>query len=129
VIASGALQTALYAALNGAIGAAVYDEVPAGATGPYVVIGEGTERPWDTMSDSGSEETVTLHAWSKATGTLEVKTLMAAVDAVLHDARLTLTGATMVIMRREFVEVFKEPDDAGGTWRHGVMRYRALLTQ
>jgi hypothetical protein len=129
VIASGALQTAIYAALNGAIGAAVYDEVPPGAAGPYVVIGEGTERPWDTMSDSGSEETVTLHAWSKAKGSLQVKALLAAVDAVLHDARLTLTGATMVIMRREFAEVFKEPAEAGETWRHGVMRYRVLLTQ
>jgi hypothetical protein len=129
VIASEALQVALYNALNGQVGVPVFDEVPPEDPSPRVVIGEGTERPWDTMTDEGSEETVTLHVWSRAKGSREVKSIMEAVDARLHNVRLTLTDATMVIMQREFVEVLKEPAEAGVIWRHGVMRYRTLLTE
>jgi hypothetical protein len=131
VIASDALQVAVFAALNGNVGAGVYDAVPQGAAAPYVVIGEGTERPWDTMTDEGSEETMTLHVWSRTAGSRQVKQVMAAVDGVLHDATLTLAGAQMVSLRREFVEVLKEPDaeNPALTWRHGVMRYRTLLTE
>jgi hypothetical protein len=129
VIAPGALQTAIYAALNGAIGAAVYDEVPAGAAMPFVTIGEGTERPWDTMTDRGSEETLQIYVWSRAKGFREINTIAAAINAVLHDAALPLSGATMVSMRREFYEKFTEPGDAGEVLRQGVMRYRAKITE
>jgi hypothetical protein len=129
VIAPGALQSALYAALNGAIGAPVYDEVPAGAVMPFVTIGEGTERPWDTMTDRGSEETLQIYVWSRAKGFREVNAIATAIDAVLHDAALTMTGATMVSLRREFYEKFTEPGEAGEMWRRGVMRYRATITE
>jgi hypothetical protein len=129
MMAPGALQSALYAALNGSIGMSVYDEVPPGTAMPYVTIGEGTERPWDTMSDSGSEETVWVQIWSEAKGFKQINTTAAAIDAVLHDAALTVTGATMVSMRREFFEKFTEAGDAGEMWRRGVMRYRATITE
>jgi hypothetical protein len=128
MIASFALQVAIYNALNGNIGAGVYDEVPQGASAPYVVIGEGTERPWDTLTDHGSEETVVLHVWSRAKGWSQAKQIEGQINVILHDARLTLAGATMVIMQREFLERLTEPGDAGGMWRHSVMRYRATIS-
>ena len=128
MIAAGALQTAIYAALNGVISAAVYDAVPSGSASPYVVIGETTDAPWDTMTDEGSQETVTLHVWSRASGYLEVKNLMQEVDAVLHNAILPLTGATMVNMQREFMGTFSDLD-LGVLWRRGEMRYRVWISQ
>jgi hypothetical protein len=128
MIASADLQRAIYVALNGVVSGGVYNAVPAGAAAPYVVIGETTEAPWDTMTDEGSQETITLHLWSKYDGHLEVNNLMAEVDDVLHNAILSLTGATMVNMQREFKGTFSE-QDGGVLWMRGEMRFRVWISQ
>jgi hypothetical protein len=80
------------------------------------------------MTDEGSQETITLHLWSKYDGHLEVNNLMAEVDDVLHNAILSLTGATMVNMQREFKGTFSE-QDGDVLWRRGEMRFRVWISQ
>ena len=129
MIASAAVQKAVYVALNGNISASVHDGAAlSGTAAPYVVIGETTEAPWDTMTDEGSQETVTLHLWSKALGYTEVNELMAEVDAILHNAILPLTGAAMVNMQREFKGTLSERE-MDVLWRRGEMRYRVWISQ
>lgn len=129
MIASAALQKAVYVALGGITGG-VYDEVPPSTASPYTVIGETTERPWDTHDTDGSEETLVLHVWSSTKGSTQVKTIMAQIDALLHHQTLVMEGsAYLVMLRREFVTVLKDETVAGETWRHGVMRYRALISE
>jgi len=43
----------------------VYDDVPQGASFPYVVIGDDTSIPWDTDDSVGSESTLTIHTGEK----------------------------------------------------------------
>ena len=43
---------------------------------PYVVIGDDTSAQWDTDDTVGSENTLTLHVWSRYYGRAEVKDIM-----------------------------------------------------
>lgn len=134
MIGEAVLQKAIYAALNGmtvggtAVG--VYDELPTTTLTRYVVIGEtAVSRPWDTHDSEGSESFPTIHAWSKAKGSREVQLIMEEIDARLHNVKLVLDTGSTVLLQRDFSQVLREEVNTGETWRHGVMRYRALITQ
>jgi hypothetical protein len=130
MIASDAVQVAIFNALNGNITGTVHDAVPAGTAAPYTTIGETTGRPWDTMTEEGAEETVTLHVWSRQFGSRQAKQIMEQIDEILHNARLTLAGATMVIMVRDADGLFTDDEsEPGQVWRHGWLRYRVNITQ
>ena len=113
---------------------AVLDYVPQAADGagtaafPYVVVGETTEAEWDTDSTIGRESTVTIHAWSRYRGFSQVKAIMDAVKAALHDASFAVSGETMVLCFFEFADVVRDPTDPEGLVQHGVQRFR-LITQ
>lgn len=128
MIGSLALQKAVYTALTGIAGVGLYDEVPTTAALPYVVIGQTSlERPWDTHDSEGSEEFVQIDVWSRYKGATQVKQVMAEVDNRLHDASMALEAGSLVLLQRDFAQVLKETVGAE-TWRHGVMRYRALIS-
>ena len=127
-----AMQAALLAALrgdsaltallaNGADG--VLDHVAAGSPYPYVVIGESRAAGFDSKTEDGMEQLLTIHSWSQYQGMLEAKRIMAAVLAALDPAGLSPSGHTLVLFRFEFSEVLLDPD---GITRHGVQRFRAL---
>ena len=44
----------------------IYEHVPARAESPYIVLGELVSRPWDTASDRGRLDDLTVHVWSAA---------------------------------------------------------------
>lgn len=122
-----ALQQAMYTRLSGdtelvtTLGAAVYDHVPDGAPMPYVVIGDVTEAPNDTMGVTGRDLTVVVHVWSQYQGMKQVKQIADRVDDLLDRWSPTVTGWSAVQMQQEFFETFMDPD---GVTRHGVQRYR-----
>jgi hypothetical protein len=130
VIASIALQKAVFAALNGNVTGGVYDQIPVRTPSPYTVIGETvSERPWDTHDSEGSEEVIMIHVWSLSNGSVEVKEIMGEIDDLLHDASaLPLETGDLVLLHRDYMTVLKEEVKPGETWRHGVLRYRALIT-
>lgn len=103
---------------------AVYDNVPQDTTYPYVVIGDDTSVQWDTDDTVGSENTLTLHVWSRYYGRGEVKDIMQAIYACLHRRELEVTGAHTVTCEFDFGESFLDPD---GITRHGVIRFRIIL--
>jgi hypothetical protein len=49
---------------------------------------------------------------------------MQEVYSKLHDAAITVTDASLVLIRHEFSTTLEEAD---GITRHGVMRFRALV--
>lgn len=125
-----ALQRAVFSALSkdaalvALLGSAkIYDDVPQRTDFPYVSFGQSTERDWSTATEDGAEHLVTLHVWSRAVGRKEVRTILEAVRAVLHDAVLTLTGHRLVNLRHEFSDTRRDPD---GETYHGIVRYRAV---
>lgn len=127
MIASDALQRAVFAALSGQVTGSVHDEVPPNATSPYTAIGEMTSVPWETLDGDGSEETITIHVWSVARGSLEAKSIMGEIDAALHNQPLEIDGVGLALLRREFAALNKELTSSGETWRHGMLRFRALM--
>lgn len=124
------LQKAVYAALNGSVtglsgaSVSVYDDVPEGTSYPYVVIGEETAINAGTKNLDGVEHTLTLHIWSGYRGRREIKEIMQSIYSLLHDTAITVTGASLVMIRQEFATTLEEAD---GITRHGVMRFRVVM--
>lgn len=121
------IQTAVYSRLSGdttlvtTLGAQVYDKVPDSAAFPYVVIGDDTETPNDTMGKTGRDTTLTIHTWSQYPGKKQTKEIQDRVDELLDRWTPTVAGWSATQMLQEFRESFMDPD---GVTRHGVSRYR-----
>lgn len=93
---------------------------------PYGVLGDDTAIDWGTKTERGQEITVTIHCWSrKAASTKEVKEMMAALYAALHEASFTVSGQDLVSCRFDFGQVI---EDADGQTFHGVSRFRLFLS-
>lgn len=125
-------QTAIFAALNGQVGAGVKDDPGPLPTGrpdtdfPYVVIGNDTERPWDSDERVGADVTVTLHVWSRKPSYAEVKAIARAIYGKLHRKPIAASGARVVDCLHEFSDFARDED---GKTRHGVVRYRLKLQE
>jgi hypothetical protein len=127
-----ALQQAIYSRLSGdtalvtTLGASVYDDPPDSGAFPYVVIGDVTEAPRDTMGTTGRDATVTVHIWSQQESSKQVKLIQNRVDELLDRWAPTVASWTTHEMQQDFFESFRDPD---GITRHGVSRYRVHLHQ
>ena len=129
--ASWALQQAVFAALSVSDGIKeivgdpprVFDAVPRGAAFPYVVVGEGSERNWDTATDAGGEHSLPIHIWSRTGGHKEIKLTAQAVRDCLDGESLALDGHTLVDLRFLSADFARETD--GETFR-ALVRFRAV---
>lgn len=124
------VQKAIYEALAGDVdlvarlgGPRIYDHTPADVPFPYITFGRTSIYDWSTGTESGTEQLLTLHVWSKAKGKSETHELMDAIVARLHDAQLALDGHRLANLRLEFSEVRFDEDL---TVHHGLLRFRAL---
>jgi len=113
------------AAVQGLLGnpARVFDHVPQGSPFPYLVIGAVRATPFDTKTEAGLDQSLTIHTWSRYRGLKETKDVMAAVLTVLDGQSLAVAGHTLVLLRFEFATTVVDDD---GLTRHGVQRFRAL---
>lgn len=126
---ANALQAALVTWLGSNTSWDWYDYVPPGTPYDYGEVGEATEVPDDLHDGDGSSHTVTLHLWSAGLGTKAINECLEEIDA-LHHSTLTVTGATVAEIVREFSQTMKDRDpDTGGELRHGVARYRIDLEE
>jgi hypothetical protein len=124
------LQKAIYAALAGDVelvarlgGVHIYDHAPANVPFPYITFGRTGVYDWSTGTESGTEQLLTLHVWSKAKGKAEAHELMDLVLTRLTDAELTLEGHHLVNLRQEFSEIVFDEDLSV---HHGLLRFRAV---
>lgn len=124
------LQKAIYAALAGDAGlvarlggANIHDHAPANVPFPYITFGRTGVYDWSTGTESGTEQLLTLHVWSKAKGKAETHELMAAVSALLTGPQLSLEGHHLVNLTQEFSEIVFDEDLSV---HHGLMRFRAV---
>jgi hypothetical protein len=107
-------------------GIRVYDHAPASVPFPYVTFGRTSVYDWGTGTESGTEQLLTLHVWSKGRGKKEALAVMDAVAARLHDSGLALEGHSLVNLRLEFSDVvFDEDLDV----QHGLLRFRGVTEQ
>jgi hypothetical protein len=128
--AAADLQKALFSALagNAALtsalgGAKVFDNAPAHAAFPYVTFGRTSVYDWSTGTESGTEQLLTLHVWSKARGKKETLDIMECVRVALDQAPLDLDDHHLVNLRLEYSEArYDEDVDV----HHGLLRFRAV---
>lgn len=124
------LQKALFSTLNGSVtgidsaNVPVYDDVPENTAYPYVILGEETTANNGSKTLDGVEHTVTMHAWSQYRGRREIKEIMQSIYSLLHNAAISVSGASLVNIRQEFSTTLAEND---GITRHGVMRFRVVV--
>jgi hypothetical protein len=100
--AAAALQSAVYQALLGfpaLSGVAIYDAVPPGVTGTFVLIGPEEARDQSDKSGAGAEHQMVISVITDATGFLSIKTVAAAIS----DA---LIGVPLVLSRGQLVSLF-----------------------
>lgn len=127
--ASLALRKAIHARLaadaplGALVAGAVHDVPPAGAAFPYVTLGEAVVSDWSTATEGGSEQTLTLHVFSRQSGRAEAMALCAAVQEALHEAPLALEGHRLANLRATTADVRREAD---GRTFHGFVRFRAI---
>ena len=132
-IHSWELQKTVFSALDGAsitdyAGNAitgVFDDVPENTAYPYIRVGEETAIDSSAKDKDIFEHTLTIHIWSQYRGNRDIKEIMKQVHDTLHDSSLSVSGASMVNMRQEFQTTLLEGD---GITRHGVMRFRAVVS-
>ena len=123
-------QAALVAALRGdsavadLVGARIFDEVPQQAVFPYVAIGEMQGLVFRADQYRGTDEVVTLHAWSRSVGSVEVRQILTALREALDGAALSVTGFRLVSLLVDESRSFLDQD---GKTHHGVLTFRALL--
>lgn len=121
--AAQALADAVFARLEAALDAPVYDAPPRGASFPYAVIGPIRSNDWSADDFSGEEHALTVHVWSRYQGAREVRGFLSDIKAALDDGSLSLAGHRLVLLRFTGAEDLRESD---GATRHGIARFRAL---
>jgi hypothetical protein len=122
VHATLASDTAVLAQLGGL--PRIYDDVPRGASFPYVTIAAFTAHDWATSTEPGTEIAFTVHAWSRGSSHKGAHLLADAVRAALHDQPLSLSDHHLVNLRHDSSETRRERD--GDTYRV-IARFRAVL--
>lgn len=116
-------QTALYnalaasTALQALIGSPVrlYDHVPPGAAFPYMAFGAISVHSFDTKTEIGFEQIITLDIWSRYRGSKEAKDILQATYDALHRATLSVSGEVFLMSEFHSADLMLESD--GITYR------------
>ncbi|OSQ33820.1 DUF3168 domain-containing protein [Thalassospira sp. MCCC 1A01428] len=95
MVASIAVQAALYAALTDALSCPVYEAVPVDATMPYVVFDNNLVLDADYISGAHERITFYLSVYSDYAGSIEVRGILGVIKATLHQKRLALADGVM----------------------------------
>lgn len=92
------LNKALFGRLKSAFTVPVYDYVPSGKKGPYVVLTDTIAEGWSTKTISGADVMATIKVYSEYQGDKEVAQLSdGAISAILTQP-LVLTDAWQVVL-------------------------------
>lgn len=95
---------------------------PEGQVLPYVTIGSPVETPWHSIGFRGWQVVFTLDVWSTGVGTDEAFTIVEAMNAVLDNTHLSMTGYDNLTEYAASTAVL----DAETLTVHVPVRYRTL---
>jgi hypothetical protein len=115
-----------FAALTAIAVGGIHDHAPQDVEFPYVIIGENIATPADTDTTVNTDQTATVHTWSRYRGLSEIKRMQQATYDALHRNPLTVAGAVYIDCSVILEENFLEPD---GLTRHGVQRFMFLIDE
>ncbi|HZH27353.1 MAG TPA: DUF3168 domain-containing protein [Azospirillaceae bacterium] len=104
-------QQALHDALSAALGIPIYDgAVPDGAQHPYAVIGREVTTNHGGLTARRVDGLVHVTVWSTHTGRQEMRQILAAIDAALHNKRLPMDEGQRATARIQRTRITMEPD-------------------
>lgn len=112
---------AALAALLGGI--KIFDEVPAQAGMPYLVLAEIESREAGASVEEGEEHRLTLNLWSRQGGLAEALNAASRVTVLLDGADLPLAGHRLANLRWMATDARRAND---GRHRFAALRFRAL---
>ena len=104
-------------------GIKIYDDVPANAGAPYVVLADIESREAGSSVDEGEEHRFTLNVWSREGGLSQALNAAAQVASSLDGADLALTGHRLANLRWLATDARRASD---GRHRLASLRFRAL---
>ena len=110
-------------AVTALVGTRVHVDPPRLATYPCVRFTRQESRPFGGEDGEGLEHLLTLTCASRFGGPEEARALVAAVRAVIHDARPTIAGRRLVNLRVAYADVFPAADRELSL---GIIRVRAV---
>lgn len=121
----GAVVTALKSAsaVTALIAGRVYDRVPPAPTFPYVNVGENQVIPDRAGCYDAADVVLTIHAWARGEGYVEVKRVGKAVSDALLASDLPIAGYRLIDKEFEGTRYMRDPD---GLTSHAVITFRAL---
>jgi hypothetical protein len=103
----------------------LFEDVQPSPAFAYIVIGETDDVPELAECIDGWEIFVPIHIYSRTGGFEEAKQIGAAIDAVLHNAALSLTGYALKVLERDSpTRYVKAPDN---TTVHGLVTFLAKI--
>lgn len=114
--------------LTALVGDRVYDNIPANAVYPYVVLGPSQEIQDDADCLAGTEVGFRVEGWSKLSGRVEILRIGDAIKGALHQWETSLTDNALVFM--EWMRSDWLLDQSGtATLQHIVCEFRAVTEQ
>ncbi len=127
-----AVQEAVYGALTSSVAlqallgspVRIYDVVPPAALFPYATLGDVLIKEFDTKDQTGFEQSLILHVWSRYRGRKELKQIIQTIYDVLHNGVLNVTGANAVSCQFQSASTTQQND---GLTLHGILRYRIIV--
>jgi hypothetical protein len=114
--ASLALQKAVFAALSADPGLAaligpgrIFDDAPAGARPPYVLLGATDAADWSTGTETGEEIALRLEVWSPRAGRAEASRIASAIRAALSQPLVVEAPWRLVQIRHRATRTARDP--------------------
>jgi hypothetical protein len=104
-----------------------YQEAPAGAGFPFIIMNKQSGVPTETLTDPSALEADVwmIKAVDRATSADTAEAVQARVQALLNDAVLSIAGADHLYLRRESDLDYGEVAN-GVTYRHAGSLYRLI---
>jgi len=131
--AMGPVQATIYtvltgdSTLKGLVGTNIFDEVPPNYSDfPYVELGDVTETPDNTFSETGRMVEQVIHVYSQAKGWLESQNILEQLVHLIDETLLpNPTGWTTYMSLYTFGQEIREPDGV----RHIVSRFTIKVSR
>ena len=103
-------------------GAHVYDELPRGATAPYVMFTTIETRDWSVADQKAHENLVTLEVSSKSRSRAQAQNIVQEIELALDGAALTLVDNNLINLRCVFISAARQKS---ADYFSATMRFRA----
>lgn len=119
-------DTLITASAGWSVSADIYDEVPDGATFPYVEIGQATDMVEGTKGVRFSSNTQTVFVWSTATGSKECNDIINQVVDAIMGISLPSTLADDFkadTIDRNLIQLLKNEGPNSQVFRQGIVSF------